>query len=205
MQPRKDPLALHAAVASGHLSDVTRLLSDGADPSARGPDGRRPIHLAVATGNTAIVSALLEGGAKSTDRDSSGWTAMSYALVTENSRLLQLLLEATLGPWISKGRSWSLLHLAAERGDAAAMKILLEHGGKKHLGALDLQGRTPLHVAAAHDAAKVVTLLLDCGANPKARTDDRRTVVELANEHHAAAALRVLEKVGAKGKTKRKR
>lgn len=192
---RPSPLALHAAVVAGHLGEVKQLLEAGADPRLKGPDGRRPIHLAVATGNGPITEALLSTGAHSTDRDSSGWTAMHYALTIEDYRLLGLLLEAAEGPWLAKGRSWSLLHVAAERGDERAMQLLLAALGKslkRRVDVRDLHGRTPLHVAAEKNAAKVASVLLEHGADPRARTDEGASVAALAESHSSSAVARQL-------------
>lgn len=62
------------------------------------------------------------------------------------------------------------LHLLAKRGDATAVKWLLEHGAAPDVfwtyWDADL---TPLHLAAAYGHAEVVRLLLDAGANPRIR------------------------------------
>jgi hypothetical protein len=62
------------------------------------------------------------------------------------------------------------LHLLAKRGDAAAVKWLLEHGADANaLWAHWDTDLTPLHLAAGHGHADVVRLLLDADADRRIR------------------------------------
>jgi ankyrin repeat protein len=62
------------------------------------------------------------------------------------------------------------LHLLSKRGDATAVKWLLEHGANPNvLWAHWDADVTPLHLAAAQGHAEVVRLLLDAGADPRIR------------------------------------
>ena len=70
-------------------------------------------------------------------------------------------------PLIDKGGA---LHLLSKRGDATAVKWLLEHGANPNtLWAHWDAEVTPLHLAAAQGHAEVVRLLLDAGADPRIR------------------------------------
>jgi len=55
------------------------------------------------------------------------------------------------------------LHLAAEEGSAACVRVLLRAGASH--SAKDGRGHTPLHIAASNDADSVA-LLLAAGADP---------------------------------------
>jgi ankyrin repeat protein len=62
------------------------------------------------------------------------------------------------------------LHLLSKRGDATAVKWLLEHGANPNaLWAHWDADLTPLHLAAARGHAEVARLLLDAGADPRIR------------------------------------
>ena len=70
-------------------------------------------------------------------------------------------------PLIDKGGA---LHLLSKRGDATAVKWLLEHGANPNaLWAHWDAEVTPLHLATAQGHAEVVRLLLDAGADPHIR------------------------------------
>ena len=62
------------------------------------------------------------------------------------------------------------LHLLSKRGDATAVKWLLEHGANPNATWAHWDAEvTPLHLAAAQGHAEVVRLLLDAGGNPRIR------------------------------------
>jgi ankyrin repeat protein len=63
-----------------------------------------------------------------------------------------------------------VLHLMAKRGDAAAVKWLLDHGADPNARWAHWDSDlTPLHLAVMQDHAEVVRLLLAAGADPTIR------------------------------------
>lgn len=56
------------------------------------------------------------------------------------------------------------MHAACEKGHAEVAEYLLTHEGD--MEARDLQGNTPLHIAAQHQQTKLVQALLNHGADP---------------------------------------
>jgi ankyrin repeat protein len=102
--------------------------------------GRRPLHV-----------GLLDLVAAAAMRD---WNTASQLAIANR-------------PLIDKGGA---LHLLSKRGDATAVKWLLEHGANPNaLWAHWDAEVTPLHLAAAQGHAEVVRLLLDAGADPRIR------------------------------------
>ena len=71
------------------------------------------------------------------------------------------------------------LHQAAESGDVAKVKRLLEHG-EADAAARDEDGRTALHWAAQAGKAAVVTRLLKHGADAAAKDKAGQTPRDLA-------------------------
>ena len=72
------PSPLFAAVRSGDVEAVRRLLREGANP--RHDDGREtPLHAAARRGPLAVVEALIEGGAFDWQPDRKGRTALDVA------------------------------------------------------------------------------------------------------------------------------
>ena len=62
------------------------------------------------------------------------------------------------------------IHAAVQDGDDAAVRALLARDPSL-VRAVDVHGKTPLHLAAEHDHAELAALLLEAGADPEARAD----------------------------------
>ncbi|KAK1134074.1 hypothetical protein K0M31_011859 [Melipona bicolor] len=70
---------------------------------------------------------------------------------------------------MKKESPWDVeLHLAAARGDAKRLRVLLD-SGRVHVDCKDKDGTTPLILAAAGGHIEAVTELLQQGADPNAR------------------------------------
>jgi ankyrin repeat protein len=62
------------------------------------------------------------------------------------------------------------LHEAVSRQDGDAVQWLIQHGANLNvLRTMEGGGVTPLHVAAANDAAEIAKLLIAAGADPTVR------------------------------------
>lgn len=89
-------------------------------------------------------------------------------------------LEAGLSPAESRGGDYPL-HAASRRGDAEAVRALLQAGADPNL--CNPNGWTALHCACKNKREPVARLLLDAGADPLAATNDGRQALELAICH----------------------
>jgi ankyrin repeat protein len=99
-------------------------------------------------------------------------------------------------------RSWTALHVAADCGQVAAARVLLEHGAKVDLR--DTDGYTPLHVTGSQPSGRpqpksteparneVAVLLLDHGANPNATTNYGYNALHCAVKSNDATLVRIL-------------
>jgi len=75
---------------------------------------------------------------------------------------------------------WTVLHYAAFGGNAAAVRLLLDHGAALEQVAANKFGNTPLHVALLTGDHATVELLVERGANLEARYDGGTTPLHLA-------------------------
>ena len=80
------------------------------------------------------------------------------------------------------------LHMAAWRGDEAAVSRLLELGAR--VNAITIRGQTALHFAVGKRRESVVALLLDRGAKTRIRTVKGETPVSLADKCRVAEPVR---------------
>ena len=186
-----DPTELHAAVASGSLATVSRLLAARADPSAEADD-RTPLHLAALHDNSDIMQALLVAGAEVGRATSMGSTALEWA--AERGWLdgvLLLLRHGAPTDAVSRHGGTTALHRAAAAGHAHIIRALVAAGAP--LVAKDTAGYTALHMAAEFGQAAAAQALVELGAPLDTLDRVGLTPHDVAAEANRSDVLRALE------------
>ena len=56
-------MELFAAARDGNVSEVRRLVAEGADVNVQGPEGLRPLHFAAQEGHVEVLTTLVQLGA----------------------------------------------------------------------------------------------------------------------------------------------
>lgn len=93
-------------------------------------------------------------------------------------------------------RTRTLLHGSANRGSLKAVRWLLMSGADPN--ALDLHGRTPLHVCAERNTStSVVKLLIDAGSKLNARDSSGKSALDYARENARVKVVAYLTSAGA--------
>jgi ankyrin repeat protein len=157
--------ALVEAVAEADLNAVAVLLAAGADPDARGRDGRSARRVALTAGVAATVELLGGGGDDPVDH-------LLDAIVTGDADAARGRADADPG---LVGRlepaDRAALVAAAEHGNLRSVGLMLELGFpiEARREGIDDDGATALHAAAYAGATDTVGLLLDHGADLSAR------------------------------------
>lgn len=145
---------LHYAARWGHNEVAALLLAKGAAIEARSRDGLTPLALAAEAGRAEAVRFLLARGAKL-----DVFSAIHLGLADRVAKLL----DAEAGLIASRdARGLTPLHLAARRGSAAILKLLLGRGADVTAGR---HGRTPLACAVEGDHVEAMEVLLGAGAD----------------------------------------
>ena len=182
-----DGNCLHEAIMLGRdVATVRDLLQAGAQADFRDRDGRTPLQLAVALNRADIAALLRERGAdaaavRPVDRLVSACFASNHDEVRrmlEEDRALVESLRPTDHVWVGR---------AAGTGNVAAMRLMLEAGFDAN--AVDDDGRSPLHVAAALGDVAAVECLLGFDAARGRRAD--RNATDYAAETPLDQALRL--------------
>lgn len=89
--------SLHQA-CKGNLSQVRKLISQGADVNATDANGFTPLRIAVMTSQAAIVNELIRAGAKVEPAPENQQTLLDIALFTEQPEIVEALLNAGASP-----------------------------------------------------------------------------------------------------------
>jgi ankyrin repeat protein len=133
--------------------------------------GRRLRQAAIA-GDTAAAAALLDAGVPADASDSVGYTALMLAAKHGHIDLVRLLCRHDANPNARNRFAGTPLSYAVEHEDAAAVRTMLEHGGRalavaaqEESGHLD---RPLLERAIGSGNVEMVRAFLDHGANPAA-------------------------------------
>lgn len=171
------------AAAAGNPRLVSALLVAGADPDARGDDGRSALALANASGSADAIAALLDAGARVDP--ASPDLPFHAAAASGRADLISLLAGSCPDPaWAGaaapNGRT--PVHAAAAAGNLDAVRLCVASGGGDSDRA-DSRGWTPLHCAAAGGYLDVAEFLIGRSAYDArlARTrDGRKTPFDLA-------------------------
>ncbi|CAN0018859.1 unnamed protein product [Ectocarpus sp. 6 AP-2014] len=186
---------LYDAAFHGHLDIVRRLLRLGVRQAfpRRQSDGSTRVALDVAAqkGFTEVVRELIQHrGIKACVGQDAGVTALDLAAKHQRVDAMRLLLAAGV---VDTGDS---LFTAADCGRDKAVKLLLQQKwatpGAGYVDSRNDYQCTPLFVAVAAAAPKVVRLLLDAGANERLTRPvsysfrgplENETLLELANRN----------------------
>jgi len=152
--------ALHVAASEGMLEVVELLLSYQADPNATDRWGHSVLDESLENGSSETIAALRRAGA-STPSSSVEGSAMQ---LLESGSMGQVMLSSKSFAEHEETQEAMLVCCAAAAGSIVILEAL--HNAGKDLNKPDYDGRTALHVSAAHGHLEVVGWLLDMHANP---------------------------------------
>jgi ankyrin repeat protein len=214
--PATTMTALHVAARRGYKDKCKLLIeADESTLELRSCDGKTPIFDAVVAGHLPVVELLHKSyNADIFTVDDDGLTLLHGAVLAETSSqpLLAYLLRNGLSVNAVNKATRTPLHAAVDKGNAAAVQILLEHGAAQ--GGVDLvellpdssvqataaadgEGLTLLMRAAAHGHTEVAQLLMLRGANVLGVNAACLTALHYAAYNGKSETLRLLLQHGA--------
>jgi ankyrin repeat protein len=187
---------LVAAAFPGNARTVRLLLARGAKVNDQDQFGDTCLTSASKRGDAEMVKVLIEAGAEvSAGASWFGRPPLIWAAEEGNMETLACLLEHGAGK--VQQHLDIALSSAAWRGPNAAVRLLIEHGANPNTPS-PIARYTPLMWAAYSENVDVETirLLLDKGADPKAKGADGETPLSLTRKHGPTAAVELLERAG---------
>lgn len=223
-QCENDMTPLMWAAAANNVPAVEALLDAGADFEARSGDGRTPLMWAASARAEDVMELLLERGTDPSIEDRQGRTAADWKQLTKPSapdtlppggssmieqRAPASFIAAVFHSDLDAVRTFLAegadanglylgatgLHLAAEKGDWAISKLLLDKGAD--INALDINRETPLMWAIANGHLDLAQLLVDEGAGIDHQSHFDQTALGLAVQMRQKATAEFLLRAGA--------
>ncbi|KAL1526614.1 hypothetical protein AB1Y20_015318 [Prymnesium parvum] len=189
------------AAAQGEVGKVRALL-ENKDEEVKATDtdydGRTALHLAAGGGHVNVMRMLIKHKADVNALDRHGNTPL-YDAYTQRKPAAGKLLRSLAGKlFYSRTRMANELCSASRDGDVDTVRQLLDYGCDPN--ALNDDGRTSLHVAAAVGNLTVTGLLLERGASPNARDNAGFTAMyEAVRNNHAGVAFALHKYAGQLG------
>jgi ankyrin repeat protein len=165
------------AIIAGYIAAAERLSEIGADITVRNNRGDTPLHIAVAQDRVDMVVLLLGRGAKIHARNIMESTPFQVALATSERMVSALLTREWIG--VSDDNGHSPLHIAVlSNASAQILRVIIDMGGR--VSSIDLDGKTPLHLALERNKWEHAKLLADAGSNVFAVAGDGKSPAEIA-------------------------
>jgi ankyrin repeat protein len=165
------------AIIAGYIASAERLNDIGADVTIRNNRGDTPLHIAVAQDRLDLVALLLGWGAKIHARNIMEKTPFQVALTTSPRMVSALLVPQWINVPDDDGRS--PLHIAIlSNAEPEILKIIIDKGARG--SSVDLDGKTPLHLALERDKWDHAKLLADGDSNVFAVAGNGKSPAEIA-------------------------
>ncbi|RDD40279.1 Ankyrin repeat domain-containing protein 27 [Trichoplax sp. H2] len=151
---------------------------------SRDDRGNTVLHVASENGHEDMVDLLLSFGAEIDCTNNSGCTPLHLACKRDFPKIVRLLCEKGASMNAVDNDDFTALHFCAENGHEETAKVLLfnEFNGKRaSINTSDINGNTPLHIAAKWGYANLVELFVENGASIEARNNNMETALDCSN------------------------
>jgi ankyrin repeat protein len=168
---------LIAAVDSGRLDFVDRLVEFGADLELRLPSGKTALHVAISKRNSSLVRLLADRGAY-LDRRFSDHTALTFAISTGCTEISQILIESGASPNLVSTTGTFPLLSAVAAGNQVVVEALLRCSAS--VDAVSASGYTPMHMAALKNRLRILQLLTEAGSPLDPMNEQGETPLSIA-------------------------
>src|SRR5262245_10633653 len=175
---------------------ISVLLQQRVDVNVPQADGMTALHWATYHDDAETVERLVRAGAQVKAANRYGVTPLSLACTNGNAAIVELLLRAGADPNAALPGGETPLMTAARVGSPATVKALLVRGATVD-SKDDRRGQTALMWAAAEGHADVARVLIEAGADFRARLASGFTPLLFAVREGHTDVVRVLLKAGA--------
>jgi ankyrin repeat protein len=162
-------LRLVTAARNQERAAVKALLQERVDVNAAQPDGATALAWAAHWNDLEMADMLLAAGADVNAANEYGVTPLMLANTNRSAAMAERLLKAKANPNATLWTGETPLMTASMNGDLAIVKLLLAHGANVN-AAEPRRGQTALMWAIAYRRPAVAKVLIEAGADVRART-----------------------------------
>ena len=172
---------IESAIESGDATAVATVLSGGAR-FAHEPNAAQFVELAIGSGDPQVLAALLAGGVKPEDPTFGGPQSLAQraAMASQWNVLRWVIENRPKDADFADPQGNRLAHYIAFSAVAELVPLAHDRWGVDFTHATANNGAAPLHVAASHKAAAMVTALLAQGCDPLYETSTLMTPLAVA-------------------------
>lgn len=189
-------LRLIDAVRNRDTAAVSALLKQRADVNARQPDGATALHWAAHWDDLGTANRLIRAGADVNAVNDYGVTPLLLACGEASAPFVERLLQARADPNMALPDGETPLMTASRSGKLDVVKALLARGA--HVDAREhLRGHTALMWAVAETQRAVADVLIQSGADVRARSKSGSTPLRFAAREGDLDMVRLLLASGA--------
>lgn len=185
---------LMIASSKGLHTEVSRLLSKGAEIDAETYEGATPLIFAVANNRDIAVETLLAWNPNIDKKTAGHETALLIAVKNMNTEIAETLIRGGADIDLPDNHGATPLHYAAVNGDMLMTDLLLYYDADCNLKSVD--GTTPLMASILSGSANVADLLFQTGANLEARDREGFTPFLIAAQNGDTAIMSLLLREG---------
>jgi len=126
-----------------------------------------------------------EGAVKAVNE--AGKTLLHFSAGWGHTEAVKFLIKTGIDVNLKDNRGDTPLHKAAHNGHIEITETLLKAGAKVNVS--DMYFWTPLHEAVYENRIELVKILIAAGADVNAKTDDGRTVLQMAGRYPEVAKI----------------
>ena len=190
---------LFAACQKGSPQVIVTAIQSGAYLHGRDKDGKTVfIYAAEKNPNPEVIAALAKAGADVNAKDKGGWTPLKTAArYNPNPEVIAALIKAGADVNAKNENGWTPLMTAAENNSNPEVIAALVKAGAD-VNARDKKIGSALMEAARAGERRLIMILLDAGADPKAKDVSGKMAIDYARENPSLKdtdALKRLEEV----------
>jgi len=169
---------LMIAASRGYVSEVNRLIMEGADVLAETQQGATALILAIANDRTQVAKMLIDYGADPNKVTSTGETPLFIAVKNQNAEISEALIRSGVDLNNTDKYDATALHYAAVYGYLGIADMLLYYDASTETKTIE--GSTPLIAAVFVGNADMADLLIQNGADIEARDNEGYTPYQIA-------------------------